>query len=409
MPAKDVKTNLMESLEQLTKKMEGIANQPNGWWNHLVSESINWDGDRYNMALTGFFYKAAKEKLKVFEICANSYKFKDRDDTKQDVLATKLTEEFKTLGIPEIYEQKFIIENRKYDMFYSSAETILNVTFTTQREDKLVSISACSFSESIIKSIKEICLKYFDRNFKNDDLFTVSEGQEGLELVSLGRPGTILEKNNYSEEVVKNFEYVIKQFSSKEPFGRLVIIHGQPGTGKTRMLKSFINEIKYEKNKFIFFQPELLSRYNISSITKLLMSAVEDSNAITIFIEDADDVLVSRQSDNMTAISTLLNFADGFIGSLLNLRIIATTNASNNKIDKAIKRAGRLCKMIDISSLTPEHANKVFERISKKPGSFTKEMILADIYAEAHAANGDVELLEKDSSLKSAKVGFGVR
>jgi len=408
MPADSVKaTNIMSLLEGATKKLEAMSNNTDGWWNHLFSESINWDGDRFGMALTGFFYKASQTKQKMFEFCPTGYKFKDKDTKSQIELVKELTEEFKTLGLPSIYEGKYFKEDRMYDVFYSSEETVLNIVISTSKEDKLVTISSVSYNEEIIDKIKEICLKYLDISNKNDDLFTVSEGDDGLELVSLGRPGEPLQRDNYSEQVVKNFDYISNQFSNKEPFGRLVIIHGPPGSGKTRMLKSFIHEIKQEKNKYIFFQPELLSRYNISSITKLLMEAVDDYSAITIFIEDADDVLVPRQSDNMTAISTLLNFADGFIGNMLNLRIIATTNAAKPDIDVALKRAGRLCKIVDVAYLDPDHVNRIFERLTGKPGTFEEKMVLADIYAEAYKENGVAEIL--DDSVLSTAVGFGKR
>jgi hypothetical protein len=408
MPADAIKkTNLVEMLEGASKKLHEMSNAPSGWWNHVFSESINWDGDRFGMALTGFFYKASQTNTKMWEFCPTGYKFKDKDTRPQAELAKELTDEFKALGLPEIYQGKYVKDDRRYDVFYSSAETVLNVVLSTSKEDKLITISSASYNEDIINKIKDICLKYLDSSSKTDDLFTVSEGDDGLELVSLGRPGEPLERDNYSKHVIKDFDYISKQFSNKEPFGRLVIIHGPPGTGKTRMLKSFINEIKQEKNKYIFFQPELLSRYNISSITRLLMDAVDDYSAITIFIEDADDVLVPRQSDNMTAISTLLNFADGFIGNMLNLRIIATTNAAKPDIDEALKRAGRLCRIVDVSYLESEHVNRIFERLTGKPGKFDEKMALADVYAEAYKENGTAELLD-DTALSTA-VGFGKR
>jgi hypothetical protein len=53
---------------------------------------------------------------------------------------------------------------------------------------------------------------------------------------------------------------------------------------------------------------------------------------ILFIIEDADDCLVPRGSGNVSTISSLLNYTDGIFGSMLDLRIIATTNAEKMEI-----------------------------------------------------------------------------
>jgi len=403
----DVKLpDVKKMLSDFSAKMEKAANAPDAWWNHIFSESINWEGDKYNTSLTGFFYIASRSGRKIFEFNASAYKLKIKEN--QDEIINDIIKEFELLNIPCIYESNFIKDNKKNDIFYSSEEVALSVIIKTSQEEKIVSVNAVSFDDAIIKKIKNTCLFHFDLSHKTGDLFTVSEDSEGPNLVSLGTLGVELERNNYSKDVLDNYDYVVKQFSSTDPFGRLVIVHGPPGTGKTRMLKSFINDIKSEKNKYIFFQPEFLSRHSISSITRLLMDAVEDYKSITIFIEDADDILVPRQADNMTAISTLLNFADGFIGSMLNLKIIVTTNAADFSIDKALKRAGRLCKIMNVGTLEPEQANKIFERLTNKSGIFSKkDTVLADVYAAAYKEIGKAEIA--DTEKPPATVGFGNR
>ena len=82
----------------------------------------------------------------------------------------------------------------------------------------------------------------------------------------------------------------------------------------------------------------------------------------------------------------LLNATDGIWGDALNLRVIATTNARHCEIDPALLRPGRLCCRLAVGLLRPEHASRVFERLTGAPRSFEKPVSLAEIYAAARAA-----------------------
>ncbi len=46
-----------------------------------------------------------------------------------------------------------------------------------------------------------------------------------------------------------------------------------------------------------------------------------------LIVEDADECLVQRGSDNMSTIASVLNISDGILGSILDVRVLATTNA----------------------------------------------------------------------------------
>jgi SpoVK/Ycf46/Vps4 family AAA+-type ATPase len=114
---------------------------------------------------------------------------------------------------------------------------------------------------------------------------------------------------------------------------------------------------------------------------------------IILVLEDADRCLVTRAGENMSLIQSLLNLGDGILGSLLDVRIVATTNADELNLDKAITRPGRLSKMLDVNSLDPLTAQQIFRRLlpdakfpveingSTNPKDF--KVTLAEVYSLA--------------------------
>ena len=92
---------------------------------------------------------------------------------------------------------------------------------------------------------------------------------------------------------------------------------------------------------------------------------------LVLLIEDADQCLISRMTDNLPAISTLLNLADGILGRCLDVRVIATSNAKVVDVDKALLRPGRICPgtgVINLPELPGEQAKLVLERLGVPGG-----------------------------------------
>ena len=84
---------------------------------------------------------------------------------------------------------------------------------------------------------------------------------------------------------------------------------------------------------------------------------------IALVLEDADRCLVTRGENNINSIQSLLNLGDGILGSLLDLRIIATTNAKKLEMEAAILRPGRLSKRLEVGALDLDTARGVFRRL----------------------------------------------
>jgi ATP-dependent 26S proteasome regulatory subunit len=104
-------------------------------------------------------------------------------------------------------------------------------------------------------------------------------------------------------------------------------------------------------------------------------------NANTIFvIEDAEDLLVSRDQFKNSSISMLLNLTDGLLGESLGIQIIATFNTHISNIDKALLRKGRLIGLYEFKALSIDKSKKLLEENGIINTEIKQPMTLADSY-----------------------------
>lgn len=173
-------------------------------------------------------------------------------------------------------------------------------------------------------------------------------------------------------------------------------------THNTYLIRGLLNEIKNVTMVIVpsnlvagLAQPEV-----IPALTNLRSNS--GSRPIVFLIEDADEVVSARDGMNMSAVSTVLNLGDGILGSLLDIRIVCTTNAHQLDLDKAIMRPGRLSASVNVGELSMEEAQAVLTRLS--PGSVLEHKNIGYTLAEVYslARNNGWEPATKDR----APIGF---
>ena len=280
-----------------------------------------------------------------------------------DIPSEEAVQKFKDIGgrIAYEYNQGSMEE---YFIFFDDGV----VEYSYSKPTKLTTFSAISTNEKVINLCKDMASKFASPQKKGYVFVITKNSQGGLQLTRFGYAGAKLERGNYSNDVLKGYDYVIKELKSKDPSGRLAIFDGAPGNGKTRMIRGMLMDIP--NAMFVLVPPSMVSAMGGPELLPLLMQTKDQygksGSSIIFILEDADDCLAPRASDNMSSISSILNMGDGILGSLLDARIIATTNAKSKNLDAAIVRDGRLSKRISINPFSYSEANVIFKRIIGK-------------------------------------------
>ena len=246
---------------------------------------------------------------------------------------------------------------------------------------------------SIEEQVDFTKLKEFERRKKKANIQLVKSdmGHLDTEDYDLYSPPMDLDLN-YGAEFLKIHNLIIERLNKPNDKG-IILLHGDPGTGKTSYIKHLTSLIM--DKDILFIPPSMAEMLSEPTIIPFLM---DHKNSILI-IEDAERVIGDREGNGSPAgVSNILNLTDGILGDCLNIQVVATFNMKREKIDKALLRKGRLIAEHKFEKLSIEDTNKLLKNLNKEQIS-EEGMCLADIY------NIDVEIA-KSSFDKTSKIGF---
>lgn len=179
----------------------------------------------------------------------------------------------------------------------------------------------------------------------------------------------------YNDDFVEVDALINSSIQKKE--SGMILLHGEPGTGKTTYIKHLIS--KFKEKKFIFIQNDFVKELLKPSFIAFLL---QNRDALLI-IEDAEKVVVARDnSSDESVVSTLLQLTDGLFSDFLNIKIICTFNTNLDRIDKALLRKGRMIAKYNFLPLSAEKTAALANKLGHE--SVTGSMTLADIFSYDH-------------------------
>ncbi|CAN5615389.1 hypothetical protein BH10BAC3_BH10BAC3_38410 [soil metagenome] len=179
--------------------------------------------------------------------------------------------------------------------------------------------------------------------------------------------------NHYNPEFEDFKKHITDKLSAVKVSG-LVLMHGEPGTGKTTFIRYLAGKIN---KRMIYFPPYMAQHV---SDPKLVAFLLDYPDSILV-LEDADSVIAKRRGpDETSAISNLLNLSDGILSQCLNVALICTFNMKYTQIDDALLRKGRLLGMYEFKALQPETANALAAQLGRSELHFDKPVTLAEVY-----------------------------
>ncbi len=204
--------------------------------------------------------------------------------------------------------------------------------------------------------------------------FRVLIAQDGMfstEEVETNEFDSIIIKELYNDDFTEVDELISASMSKKE--SGMILLHGEPGTGKTTYIKHLIS--KFKDKKFIFIQNDFVRELLKPSFIAFLL---QNKDAILI-IEDAEKVVVAREnSSDESVVSTLLQLTDGLFSDFLNIKIVSTFNTNLDRIDKALLRKGRMIAKYNFTPLSPEKTAALAKKLGHD--DITGSLTLADIF-----------------------------
>lgn len=249
--------------------------------------------------------------------------------------------------------------------------------------------------EEILKSLQEINKKLPDRpNTRAGQIkvgFAYFNEYGKIEIFSKFVKVKDIQLNQFNESLPHE---KIVNILNKEESG-LILLHGEPGCGKSSYIKYLIRECK--DKYFVILSQDLLQ--NMNSFREFLLR--ETSPDTVIVIEDCENLVKSRErAGTNLIISDFLNITDGIYGDLYRLKFILTFNTDVQTIDQALLRKGRLKCKYKFSKLK----GKRLKELSEKLGIKLLEKQIEDGVSLADLFNYDEDNGGKQKEI--VKIGF---
>lgn len=186
----------------------------------------------------------------------------------------------------------------------------------------------------------------------------------------------------------------------------LTLLHGQPGTGKTTYIRYLIKQLKDidPNNSILYFPHSMIDCITDPSFINFISNWSTSSDGKKyILIEDAEPLLVSRDTNRNIGITNLLNLTDGLLNDVFNIQVIATFNTNISNLDKALLRPERLIARKEFKSISNENTIKLAKHLKIDINKLKNEnMTIAEIYGLLN----ENSTLEHDLCEKPQNIGF---
>jgi len=158
-------------------------------------------------------------------------------------------------------------------------------------------------------------------------------------------------RRNYAGRVAD----VVDRLMAIEPAdlaGRLLLVHGPPGTGKTTALRALAHAWRRWCQVDCVLDPERLFSDPGYLLDVTLGEEDRRRRWRLLILEDCDE-LIRAEAKQATgqALSRLLNLTDGLLGQGLDVLVAITTNEELSRLHPAVVRPGRCLAEIEIGRL----------------------------------------------------------
>ncbi|MEV0091547.1 DUF5925 domain-containing protein [Streptomyces sp. NPDC050738] len=187
---------------------------------------------------------------------------------------------------------------------------------------------------------------------------------------------------NYSAEPARQLS-LLMAMDPEQVSGRLLLLHGPPGTGKTSALRSLALAWRDWCQIDCVLDPERLfddAGYLIGiAMGEEGESDADDERWRLLVLEDCDELIrADAKFATGQSLARLLNLTDGMLGQGRKVLVAITTNEDLGRLHPAIVRPGRCLARIEVGPLSRQEAGVWLDGAATAP---EEGATLAELYA----------------------------